>query len=262
VSPDIVGFQEIDFGGSRAFGANQMRSLARRLNYRAGAEAVNWNKHYVPYPYGINPSVHFGRVVSGQGVLSRFPITDHRRVELARTSRPFWSDAFYLDRLAQITTLDVGRPLTVINVHLEAFEEATRETQAETVRQLYAEHAAEGPTLLIGDFNAVHPAAKNADRLSPSVARQFDGDQTIETILEGTNLQEALPDSLYRRPVAFTYPADGPNRKIDHIFYDPDTFTPVQGNVWCTPPSAPDSSPPSDHCAMVLRLAFRSDGGA
>jgi endonuclease/exonuclease/phosphatase family metal-dependent hydrolase len=250
--PDIIGFQEIDFGAARSFYIHQLDTLAVRLGYAASATAINWDERYVPFPYSANPAIHFGRVLSGQAVLSRYPIVRHERTELARTSRPFWSDAFYLDRLAQVVEIAVGRDtLVVINVHLEAFEEATRETQAREVRQI-VERYADRPVLLIGDFNSILPTARDAH--PPGEQSAFANDETLALLLDGTALRPAFPDSAYAAPMAEigTYPTDAPSRKIDHIFYTPDRIDAVSASVPATP------SAPSDHRPVVMRFVMKS----
>jgi len=250
--PDLIGLQEIDFGAARSFDVHQLDTLAQRLGYAASATAINWDKRYVPFPYSANPAVHFGRVLSGQAVLSRYPIVRHERIALARTSRPFWSDAFYLDRLAQVTEIAVGRDtLVVINVHLEAFEKATRETQAREVRQVY-ERYADRPVLLLGDFNSVLPAARDA--LPPDERAAFADDETLDILLDGTALRPAFPDSAYAASMAAigTYPTDAPSRKIDHIFYTPDRIEAISATVPATP------SAPSDHRPVVMRFVMKT----
>ncbi|MFQ5637226.1 MAG: endonuclease/exonuclease/phosphatase family protein [bacterium] len=76
-------------------------------------------------------------MVSGQGFLNRYPIEMHKRVVLARPENiPFYYDAFYLERLAQIVKIDVGRPVYIINIHLEAYNQETGEKQARTVLEM------------------------------------------------------------------------------------------------------------------------------
>ena len=257
LDPDVVGFQEIDFGAARSFDVQQADVLARRLSYRAAAEAVNWDERYVPFPYGL-PSVNFGRIVSGQSVLSRFPIASHERVVLARPPLPFYRDALYLDRLAQVVRLEVPRPggtttpLVVINVHLEAFDAGTREREIRTVRRLYDEYAATGaPVLLIGDFNSVMPAAKPT--LRADLRADFAGDSTLALLTDPGGIASAFSDSAFARDaVPGTYPADAPNRTIDHIFFTPSRIRPLEAQVRCGPPEAP----PADHCAVALRLVL------
>lgn len=252
VDPDFIGFQEIDFDADRSFNVHQLDTIATRLDYPNASQAVNWDVRYLPFPYG-RPSVHFGRVLSGQAVLSRYPIRTHRRVVLEKTSRSALTQPFYLDRLAEVAIVDVGGwPLTIINVHLEAFEQQTREKQAEQVRDLYSEYAGQGtPVLLIGDFNSILPMAFST--LPPEERAAFAGDQTMTTILDLSSLVAAFPESRYvAGGVPNTYPADDPTRKIDHIFYRGGRIRPVDADVHC----GPDAAPPSDHCAVSFSFTM------
>jgi endonuclease/exonuclease/phosphatase family metal-dependent hydrolase len=243
--PDVVGFQEIDYGAARSGDVHQLDTLAAGLGAAAAAQAVNWDERYLPFPYG-RPAVHFGRVLSGQAVLSRFPVRRHARIVLARPPLSFVRDAFYLDRLAQVAVVDLGgRALAVVNVHLEAFHTPTRERQARTVNRLYDRLAAAGaPVLLLGDFNSPLPGAAGGAADTT--------DQTMRRLLDGTGLRPVYPDTT-APGVPGTYPADAPTEQIDHIFYPPDRFAVVGRQVQCGAPS-----PPSDHCAVTA--SFRRIG--
>jgi endonuclease/exonuclease/phosphatase family metal-dependent hydrolase len=238
VRPDILGLQEIDFGGARVGHVHQLDTLATRLEYPAAAQAVNWDERYLPFPYG-RPAVHFGRTLSGQAVLSRLPIQRHTRNVLPRPPQPFYRSIFYLDRLAQVAVVDLGgRPLVLINVHLEAFQVGTREAQARLVNALYRRLAdSDIPTLLLGDFNS--------QLRRPEEASQ---DETMRLLLDDTALRPAVTSSPGDAGHA-TYPADAPTRRIDYIFYPPRFFKSVGAQRWCGAPT-----PPSDHCAVTARL--------
>ncbi len=236
VDPDVAGLQEIDFGGARVAHVHQLDTLATRFGYPAAAQAVNWDERYLPFPYG-RPAVNFGRTLSGQAVLSHFPIRRHLRNVLPRPPQPFFRDAFYLDRLTQIVLLNVGgRALGVINVHLEAYDTETREEQARIVNALYDRLAEQGlPVLLLGDFNSTFASPELAG------ASRADPDSTMHFLLDGTALRPAAGPA--------TYPADAPTRRIDYIFYPPRFFDPTDTQRWCGMPH-----PPSDHCAVTASL--------
>ena len=239
-NPDLIGFQEIDFGAERSMGVQQLDTLAQRLGYPTGAQAVNWDLRYLPFPDGA-PSVHYGQIVSGQAILSRFSIADHRRLVLAETSRPYLSRVFYLDRLAQVVDVVVGPDtLSVVNVHLEAFEQPVRLTQAEEVNDLLVELVATGrPVLLTGDFNAVPNATDDA---------------TLRRVTQDLPFNRAIPSSSDASALA-TYPGDTPTRLIDHIFYMPSAMRALSTTISCG--ANPD--PPSDHCAVTTRFVMMSD---
>lgn len=249
---DLLGVQEIDYGAARSSYVHQLDTIARRLDYPMAAQAVNWDERYIPFPYG-RPAVHFGRTLSGQSLLSRLPIRDHARQILSRPPQWIGRDAFYLNRLAQVAIIDLGnRPLAVMNLHLEAFHMETREQQAREANALYDRLVAQGlPVLVLGDLNSVLPAARSS--LPADLQHKFTDDSTVAHLLDGTTLQPVFADSTYRSdaPPA-TFPADAPNRKIDHIFYPPALMTPVDRRIRCRAPS-----PPADHCAVTA--SFRLD---
>ena len=236
---DVIAFQEIDYGAARSGHVQQLDTIATRLGYAAAAQAVNWDERYLPFPYG-RPAVHFGRTVSGQAVLSRYPVRNHARKVLTRPDQWIGRDLFYLDRLAQIALLDLGgRPLFIVNVHLEAFDQTTRETQAREVRAYYDRLVDTGiPVLLLGDFNSESPPGSDGAAFA---------DSTLHILLRGTELRPALSDSARAAMTpAGTYPADDPTRHIDHIFYPPDTVERVDQHIACGAPL-----PPADHCAVT-----------
>jgi len=243
--PDLIAFQEIDYGAARSGYVQQLDTIAAQLGFAAAAQAVNWDVRYLPFPYG-RPAVHFGRTVSGQAVLSRHSIEQHHRHVLARPPQSFVRDAFYLDRLAQIAVVDVGgRPLAVVNVHLEAFHAPTRERQAQTVNRLYDRLAATGrPVLLMGDLNSPLPDSVGSTG------------RAVELLLADTDLRPVFPDSS-DRPLPGTYPADAPTRTIDHIFYSPTHFAVADRRVQCGAPS-----PPSDHCAVTASVRLLAPTGS
>ena len=244
--PDLIAFQEIDYGAARSGYVQQLDTIAAQLGFAAAAQAVNWDVRYLPFPYG-RPAVHFGRTVSGQAVLSRYPIRQHHRHVLARPPQSFVRDAFYLDRLAQVAVVDLGgRPLAVVNVHLEAFHTPTRERQARTVNRLYDRLAATGlPVLLLGDFNSSLPDPTGS------------AGRAVERLLADTDLRPVYPDTSDRPPPG-TYPADAPTRAIDHVFYPPDRLAVVDRQIQCGAPS-----PPSDHCAATatFHVSHSTDDG-
>jgi endonuclease/exonuclease/phosphatase family metal-dependent hydrolase len=249
---DLVGFQEIDYDGGRSGYVHQLDTIGTRLGYASSAQAVNWDKRYLPFPYG-RPAVNFGQMLSGQALLSRYPIRQHVRTVLSRPPQPFYRAAFYLNHLAQVGIIDLGgRPLAVMNLHLEAFDVTTREKQAREANALYDRLVAAGlPVLILGDINSVALASHPV--LSPGQRRKFADDETLSLLLDGTDLRSVFPDSTYRvaSPPA-TFPASAPNRKIDHIFYPPALFELVTRHIQCGAPS-----PPSDHCAVTASLRLR-----
>ncbi|MGB3137795.1 MAG: endonuclease/exonuclease/phosphatase family protein [Nodosilinea sp.] len=117
LAPDILALQEIDFDAYRSFNRNQQYAISDALEMAHDAIAINWDKRYVPFPYWP-PQAHYREVVSGQAVLSRYPIRRHERLASAMASEPavptFPSDqpAYTLDYIfytpATLEVIDAG----------------------------------------------------------------------------------------------------------------------------------------------------------
>lgn len=238
---DVLALQEVDFDAYRSFHRNQQAALSTALALPYAALAVNWDKRYVPFPYWP-PSVHYQAVTSGQAVLSRYPIRHNQRHVLERVpSNPFYYNALYLDRVAQVTELDLsGQPLVVINVHLEAFDGPTRHRQTTVVRQLAEQYATTHPVLLLGDFNS------DLDRTEEAPAGE---PPSIQRLLESPVLASAVPLS----PQGATFPSDQPQYTLDYIFYTPATLTVRDWQVVAPAAQA------SDHLPVVVTLDRRGE---
>lgn len=259
VQPDILGVQEIDFGASRSFGLDQLDAIAQAIPFRHTAQAVNWNKNYIAFPYWPL-RVQFGRVVSGQALLTQLPIFSHQRIVLERpANNPWYFDDFYIDRLIQVVKLQIGMDqMVVLNVHLEAFDQRTREIQAERVLNVYRSYKDDFPVLLIGDFNAPTPDGLASADLPTAMASTFVNDRTIDILLQEPSLREAFTDSIYalHGTDAFTYSSVKPEVKIDHIFYNHDRIRPLEAYV------PRFSRQPSDHKAVVMRFTVKPPAAA
>jgi endonuclease/exonuclease/phosphatase family metal-dependent hydrolase len=244
LEPDFITFQEIDFQSRRSFYVDQLRTIAEKAGYKYAAVAVNWDKHYVPFPYWP-PSAHFGKMLSGQAVLSRWPILSAQRVALEKPGgRPFYYKALYLDRLIQAVKIQIKeREIIILNVHLEAFDRETRERQAVKVLDMYRSFKDDYPVLVIGDFNCVPPDATQKNNFIDEPDIDFTNDNTIELFLAEKSLSAA-------EPVTFTFPSDSPTRKLDHIFYNHDKITLVKS--WVATGIAC-----SDHLPLIIQFSLK-----
>ena len=239
IEPDIVALQEIDFAAKRSYKVNQASAIALATTLYNGATVTSWDKNYVPFPYWP-PAAHFGKMLSGQAVLTRpyFPIQENRRLVLEEVAdRPFFYKAFYLDRLAQITQIElIDQPVIVINVHLEAFVEQTRVNQTKFVRSLAEDYAKTYPVILLGDFNS-------------ALNRTEEEDFSINVLMESDVLVSATPPSDWEREP--TFPADDPEYKLDYIFYTPETIEVLETQVVKTAGEA------SDHLPVMMRFKLK-----
>jgi endonuclease/exonuclease/phosphatase family metal-dependent hydrolase len=243
IQPDVIGVQEIDFYSKRSHYVNQLETIAKKAGYPYAAKAINWDKRYLPFPYWPL-SLHFGRVLSGQAVLSRWPILSTERIVLQKPkSTPFYYNAFYLDRLIQVVKIKIGgRGLIILNVHLDAFDRETRENQAKRMLNIYHSFKDDYPVLLMGDFNSIPPDAPQKKDFPDEPVTDFRNDRTIQFFLEDPGLKAA-------DITTFTFPTDSPTRKLDYIFYTHNKIELIKVSV----PNI-DSS---DHLPTVIQFSLK-----
>ncbi|MCB0279374.1 MAG: endonuclease/exonuclease/phosphatase family protein [Calditrichaeota bacterium] len=247
--PDIIAFQEIDFHSNRSYYVNQMDEIAKALNFPNGAMAVNWDKRYLPFPYWP-PSVHYGEMLSGQAVLSRFKLINNERFILKSVEdRPFWYRHFYLDRLLQISKLKVNaKDILIANVHLEAFQLNTRVAQARQIVEKLKPYRDQA-LILIGDFNAISQKQLHSGEYPKEIVDSYRDDDTIDYIKSELSFSEAVPDSVTDLAIQFSFSSEKPHLHIDHIFFDERQFERIDWRII--------HATASDHFPLYLKLLLR-----
>ncbi|MEB3216497.1 MAG: endonuclease/exonuclease/phosphatase family protein [Nostocales cyanobacterium 94392] len=240
LNADFIGLQEIDLDSKRSFNINQVDELVEKLSFNQAGIAINWDKTYVPFPY-LPFSAHFGRILSGQAILSRYPITNNKRIVLDKVaSKPFFYNAFYLDRVAQVSEIKVkNRSVIIINVHLEAFDVPTRRKQTEYIQKLLSEYVDKYPVLLIGDFNStVPPIPENPQ-------------PTIDILLKTAAIKSAFPPEALNNPQIATFPSDKPIVKFDYVFYTPKNIEVIEWRI------VDEVKQASDHLPVMVKFRFK-----
>ena len=242
IKPDIVGFQEVDYKSARSYGIDQMQALSENFNH--GAQATNWDKRYVPFPYWP-PSVHFGSIHSGQAMLSTWPLASQQVHVLKKPkAAPFYYNAFYLDRLVQQSVVKLSSSeVVVLNVHLEAFDRETRENQARALKALVDSLVQKGPLILMGDFNARPPFA--SDQITEEI--------TMELFYQHPHLKPAILPSDYTADESrhFTFDTENPYEKLDYIFYNPAFINRVSART------VREAGQISDHTPLIFTFALK-----
>ena len=232
LNPDIMAFQEIDFDASRSYHVNQEEEISKLgFNYRA--QTINWDERYLPFPYWPI-SMHYGKVVSGQSIISKYPLKEQQRIVLERVAdAPFHRDAFYLERLAQVVKVVLnGKEVVLINIHLEAFEAATRVNQFEEVLAIFNTYKDTYPTILLGDFN--------------SKAR--DKKAIVQKIFAMKDVGNAAFDM---NNLGNTFNSKDPFERIDYIFYTKNSIEYISGKVLNQFGQA------SDHLPVEMKFKLR-----
>lgn len=249
---DVVLLQEVDFNAARTFGLDQMQILAAATDLRHMAPVTTWKKGYIPFPYWPIQA-HYGRMHSGQAILSRFPIVAHKARRLPKPeANPFWYNAFYITRTIQEADIAVGdRLVRVYNIHNEAFDLPNRVHQTDIlIERLEARRLPY--TLVAGDFNAVPPEATRRHAFADEPETDMRADTSIARMRGLAGFEEIIPEARYRQDesAALTFPADAPNRRLDYFYYT-DSFHLREGRV------VHEAGTLSDHLPTLAELEMK-----
>lgn len=232
IDPDIIAFQEIDYNASRSYEVNQQEEIAK-LGFGYRAKAINWDERYLPFPYWPI-RMQFGKVISGQSIISKYPLKEHQRIVLSRVvDEPYYRDVFYLERLAQVVKVVLdGKEVVLINTHLEAFDKDTRVKQFDEVLQIFNEYKDKYPTILLGDFNS------SATNKTAVVQKVFADKEIGNAAFDLQNLEK-------------TFDSKDPYERIDYIFYTKNSIEYVSGKV------LNDYGQASDHLPVFMEFKLK-----
>jgi endonuclease/exonuclease/phosphatase family metal-dependent hydrolase len=235
LEPDLVFLQEVDFFSHRTFEINQMERLAKQLDLPYGAYVLTWNKRYVAWPYWPFTR-HFGKLVSGQAVLSRYPLSDQRVQVFPRPEdNPFWYNWFYLDRVIQSLVVQFkNQRVQIINIHLEAFSEKNKGRQIQKLAR-FIQGLPPGPKIVAGDFNIIW-SGKGDLKEDPAIHHIL-----LEQFIRETQLEMAGADN-----PQWSFPSWKPHKQIDFIFFSPEFRLEQKETV--------QNLPASDHLPIWARL--------
>ena len=248
-SPDIVALQEVDRKAIRSFDIDQMARLQEATGLKYAIWTPTWDARWVPHP-GLKPSKHIGRVLSGQVVLSRFPLSDghHIRLDQPQANGSIYN-AFYLHRHLTDVRAELSSELSlrVVNAHLEAFDDTNRIQHAKTAVNLLEK--APGLTVFLGDMNCTPPEAKRRRAFPDEPETDMSRDNTIDLLRSIPGMSEVVPKDVYTADESqwFTFPAHKPNRRLDYIFHG-------EGLKLLSTEVPKMDSPPSDHLPVIARF--------
>ena len=119
--------------------------------------------------------------------------------------------------------------------------------QARFVLDYYIRHYRNKmPVIILGDFNCVPPSAARKNGFSDEPDADYRKDKTMSIFYGEPTLTEAFL-SVDGRP--HTFPSEGPDRRLDYIFYTGDTIRKTGSRV------LPLNS--SDHLPVVLEFQLK-----
>ncbi len=207
---DFFLLQEVDSFSTRSYHDLQLERFRKTQPAYAAVFTPNYINERVPIPV-MEPWRVYGEVYSGLLSMSRWLPTGVERHALP--GRFPWPDQiFQLDRcaLVQRHTLADGRQLTVLNIHLSAYDDGTvKQEQLRYLATFLIAEAAAGHLVVVGgDWNLVPP--------------NFPYDQFIGDP-EGRFTQQAVPQSFPTEDWTFVYDAATPTNRKTNAPYLPDS---------------------------------------
>ncbi len=246
IDADIVLLQEVDISSKRSGYMNQIQYLLDNTYLNYGVYASVWKSDYVP-------TDGLGRVDMGNAILSKYELTDAKRIPLQlRTDQSSLVRYFYLRRnILQVTVPAfsmVQKKFHAVNIHATAF--ATDDTKQQHINKfadilneinLNNEYFVGG-----GDLNSIPPSAAtdycandacdgdtyhtsgiDPYHLEGSFFNNFPGEQELLTPLY-SSYDSAIDFSLRNLPEHFTHAPSTSmldefserryDRKIDYLF--------------------------------------------
>jgi endonuclease/exonuclease/phosphatase family metal-dependent hydrolase len=226
VDPDVLVVQELDVNSKRAAYVDQMQWLLDHTALDYGVYASQWKADYVP-------SDGIGAVDSGNGVLSKYPLSGAVRLALElRSDQSGLERYFYLKRNILRVTVNVGgTKVVVVATHAEAYaKDGTKKSHIERFEQELDRWSESGNLVLgAGDLNTLPPGTEKQHDFPDSVCTNEDfvaDDYRDEaTWLESlyARYESEIPLSDYQADNAsyFSHTTDKNgfwNRKLDYFF--------------------------------------------
>jgi endonuclease/exonuclease/phosphatase family metal-dependent hydrolase len=226
VDPDILVVQELDVNSKRAAYVDQMQWLLDHTALDYGVYASQWKADYVP-------SDGIGAVDSGNGILSKYPLSGAVRIALSlRTDQSELERYFYLKRNLLRAKVEVGdTTVVVVGVHAEAYaKDGTKKRHIDRFKQELDHVAEQGDIVLgAGDLNTLPPGTTKQRDFPDSVCTNedfiADDYREEETWLEPlyADYESEIPLSDYQADNApyFSHTTDKNgfwNRKLDYFF--------------------------------------------
>jgi endonuclease/exonuclease/phosphatase family metal-dependent hydrolase len=222
---DVLLLQEVDFASRRSRYVDQLAALAKHAGLPYMARALSWRSRWVPHP-PWPPQKQYGRMLSGGGVLSRFPIAENRVLlhDKPEENGALYN-ALYLFRYSQFATLQLsaGQQLLVVNNHLEAFKKRNRVKQGKLLAARLATLQSPRPLMLLGgDLNTTPQQARKRTGFADSPEDDYSDDATLPTLQGMAGLKELVetPDYVADERAFFTFPTMAPTRRLDYLFFD------------------------------------------
>jgi len=161
VKPDILFLQECDIKSNRTAYINELQYILDNTYFNYAAYVSEWKSEFIP-------SDGLGRMDMGLVILSPWPITDAKRINLAtRTDQAGIVNYFYLHSCIVSGSIKIPgfKEIPLLNIHASAF--ATDDTKQKHFEEFKAEmdklDAAGKYFIAGGDLNELPPGSDSTD---------------------------------------------------------------------------------------------------
>jgi endonuclease/exonuclease/phosphatase family metal-dependent hydrolase len=262
IRPDVLLLQEVDILSTRSAYVEQMQYILDHTWFNYGAFGSQWKAQFIP-------SDGLGRIDEGNVILSRWPISDAKRIQLALRNDQSGVVRYFYERCCMVTGIirvPGFKEFSVVNIHASAFAtDDTKHNHIEKFKENLDYISSEGGYFVAGgDLNTLPPGSDSTDYciedMCPGESFHHPGDNPMHK--DGSNYtpeQEwlvplynsyscAVPLERYQndQPAYFTHttrPGHFWDRTLDYLFTN---------NKWvpdsnCTHQDAMDES---DHCPV------------
>jgi len=225
--PDLLVVQEVDVRSKRGAYLDQMQWLLDNTALNYGVYASQWKADFVP-------SDGIGAVDSGNGILSKYPLSEGKRIALAlRTDQSGIERYFYLKRNLLRAQLELPgqQSIWVVAVHAEAYsQDGTKRQHIDRFKQELDQLAHSGGIVVgAGDLNTLPPGTHKKSGFPDSVCQNEDfiaddyRDEADWLVPLYDTYEAEVPLAEYQADNAryFSHTVDKNgfwNRKLDYVF--------------------------------------------
>jgi endonuclease/exonuclease/phosphatase family metal-dependent hydrolase len=161
VKPDILFLQECDVKSTRTAYTDELQYILDNTHFNYAAYVSEWKAEYIP-------SDGLGRMDMGSVILSPWPLTGAKRINLAeREDQSGLVNYFYLHSCLVTAKLEIPgfEEVSLLNIHASAF--ATDDTKHKHMQEFKAEmdkiQQAGGYFVAGGDLNTLPPGSDSTD---------------------------------------------------------------------------------------------------
>ena len=261
LNPDIIFLQEADISSKRSAYIDQVQWILNNTDLNYGVYASQWQADYVP-------SDGIGRINSGNAILSKYPLSDAKRIALSLIGdQSAVVQYFYLRRnLLEASVKIKGKKTYLLGTHASAYAtDDTKKKQLQEIKNETINLVKNKETFILGgDFNTIPPNSKKYEDFNDDKCAEGSDfaslgfkDQLNDMQIFYDDYQAAISQEEYdaENSAFFSFTSDKNgfwNRKLDYLFTN-GTFVKFSGLVHQDKAhGGTETMPLSDHAPLSV----------